>query len=78
VGDELYDLFAERYGSSVALEGNRVDLGRAIDIDLVRAGVDPNRIADIGSCTACENQRWFSYRAQKGVCGRHAALCMAL
>ena len=78
VDDELHSLFAERYGSTVALAGNRVDLGRALDADLVHAGINPDRIADVGSCTVCENGRWFSYRAQKGVCGRHAALCAAL
>ena len=78
VGEELHDLFVERFGRSVAFDDSHVDLGRALDIELVKAGVDASRIADVGRCTVCDNGHWFSYRAQGGVCGRHAALCAAL
>jgi YfiH family protein len=78
VDSELHDMFVDMFGHGVAPDKTHIDLGRALDIELVKAGVSPDRIADVGQCTVCENARWFSYRAQGGVCGRHAALCAAL
>ena len=79
VDEELHDLFTSRYGDEIAPDGTHLDLGRALDADLVRAGVSPERIAEVGECTVCANDRWFSYRAAHGrPCGRHGALCAAL
>lgn len=78
VGKDVHELFVERFGSSVAPDTMHIDLGRALDLQLVRAGIDPARIADVGRCTVCDNGRWFSYRAQGGVCGRHGAFCAAV
>lgn len=78
VSPELHDLFTGRYGRQVAYDDTHIDLGRALDADLLHAGVNPQRIADVGACTVCGNDDWFSYRAQGGVCGRHAAVCAAL
>lgn len=77
-GPDVHDLFTERFGRSVAFDDTHIDLGLALDKQLVKAGVDPKRIADLGRCTVCDNAHWFSYRAQGGVCGRHAAICAAL
>ena len=78
VGADVHDLLIEQYGRKVAPDDTHIDLGRALDIALVKSGVDPARIADVGRCTVCDNAHWFSYRAQKGLCGRHGALCIAL
>ena len=78
VGPEVHDMFVERFGRSAAPDETHVDLGRALDVQLVHAGVDPARIADVDCCTVCDNVHWFSYRAQHGICGRHSALCVAL
>ena len=78
VGEDVHDLFTERFGRGVAYDDTHIDLGRALDAQLVKAGVDRARIADVGRCTVCDNANWFSYRAQGGVCGRHSALCVAL
>ena len=78
VSEDVHQLFTDRYGSAVAPDSAHIDLGRAVDMDLVRAGVDPARIADVGECTVCCSDRWFSYRAAGGVCGRHGALCAAV
>ncbi len=37
---------------------------------LIRAGVRPDRIADVGLCTACRTDLFFSYRAEKPRTGR--------
>lgn len=78
VGQELHDLFTDRYGKAVAPDATHIDLGAALDADLVRAGVLPQRIADVGRCTVCDNAHFFSYRAQGGACGRHSTLAVAL
>lgn len=78
VSPELHQRFTERFGDGVAFDSTHIDLGRALDADLVRSGVDPKRIADVDACTVCSNGDWFSYRGQGGTCGRHAALCAAL
>lgn len=78
VGEEVHDLFVQRFGHQVAPDATHIDLGRALDADLVQAGISPERIAEVGECTVCSNDRWFSYRAAHGMCGRHGALCAAL
>ena len=77
-GPDVYDLFINQFGNQVAFDATHIDLARALDQSLVHAGVDPQRIADVGACTVCDNEHWFSYRAQGGTCGRHAAICAAL
>lgn len=76
-GPEVHDLFVGQFGRAVAADATHIDLGRALDASLLRAGVDPRRIADVGRCTVCDNAHWFSYRAQGGTCGRHGAFCAA-
>ena len=72
-GAEIAGQFADRYGSDV-LEGKRhVSLARVVANDLMGAGLAGERIADAGVCTVCNAERFFSYRASGGVCGRQAA-----
>ncbi len=73
-GSDVHDLFVAKMGPACAPDDRHVDLGRALAIDLERAGVDPARIADAGVCTACHPDAFYSYRASGGVCGRHGAL----
>ena len=51
-----------------------LDLPDAIVADLVRAGMEPDRIAVASECTSCQPERWFSHRRDKGLTGRHWAL----
>lgn len=73
VGPDTYDLFAQEFGDAVLLGEHHVDLGAAVRADLTEAGADPSRIADAGLCTVCNVERFFSYRAENGTCGRHGA-----
>lgn len=73
VGEDTLALFQEEFGSTVILPERHVDLGAAIRQDLMDHGADPARIADVDACTACNVGRFFSYRAEDGVCGRHGA-----
>lgn len=51
-----------------------LDLPGAIRAGLVRAGMAPERIHAAPDCTACDPERWFSHRRDRGVTGRHWAL----
>ncbi|MBQ3106651.1 MAG: laccase domain-containing protein [Eggerthellaceae bacterium] len=73
-GDDVRRRFAERFGD-VCLAGDRcIDLAAALELDLARAGVSLQRVCHAGICTRCESEKFFSYRASGGVCGRHGAL----
>ena len=78
VGEEVASQFAERFGEGVVSrsygEKPHVDLARAVVADVVSAGADLARIADSGICTKCNADRFYSYRATDGACGRHAAV----
>lgn len=76
VGHDVRARFVERFGERCAPDAEHVDLGAALDADLQRYGVTAERIADAEQCTLCHNGRYFSYRAQNGVCGRHGALAL--
>lgn len=73
-GPDVQRRFVERFGEQCAPDGRHVDLGAAVRADLASAGFAPERIADIGSCTACDAERFYSYRASGGHCGRHGAI----
>lgn len=76
VSEDVRTRFAERYGIGCTPDECHVDLGAALDADLQAAGVSLRRIADADVCTVCDNERYFSYRGQNGVCGRHGALAL--
>lgn len=73
VGDEVRSRFAAEFGDDCLYGARNVDLPAAVAADLARAGVPRERIADVGACTMCSSERFFSYRASGGVCGRHGA-----
>ncbi|MBO4365029.1 MAG: laccase domain-containing protein [Eggerthellaceae bacterium] len=76
VDAQLAQKFATAFGEGCLADDRHVDLGAAMRTSLMRAGMDPARIEEAGLCTVCNNERFFSYRAQDGVCGRHAAIAV--
>ena len=78
VGEEVAARFVERFGEDVVSRAfgvkPHVDLERAVVADLVSAGVNPARVVGSGYCTKCNADRFYSYRATNGACGRHAAV----
>ena len=72
-GEELVGRFVERFGSACACAGDHLDLEAAVRASLGEAGVVSERIATAGECTACCDDRYFSYRKSGGRCGRHGA-----
>lgn len=67
VGDEVAAPFRERFGKEV-LDGGRLDLGRATELALRKAGVE--EVERIGGCTACSPELYFSHRRDRGRTGR--------
>ena len=73
---EIATRFADKYGTETLTDARHVDLARVVAVDLLRAGADVQRIADCRICTVCNSDRYFSYRASGGTCGRNAALAV--
>lgn len=76
VGEEVAARFAAEFGNAVLEDERHVSLAAAVAADLVRVGFDARRIADCGICTKCHSDRYYSYRASNGECGRHAAFAV--
>lgn len=73
-GPDVHARFAEAFGSACVVDGSHIDLAAALRVQLAEAGIAAERVADVGRCTVCCNDEFFSYRAQGGICGRHGAL----
>lgn len=66
--------FVSEFGNECNAGDRHLDLTAAVTCSLVRAGANRKRIAKTGYCTSCDNDLFFSYRAQDGICGRHGAI----
>ena len=76
VSPELAERFAAEFGPC-ALAGERnLDLGACIEAALVDAGLDAANICDEQISCFSQPERFFSYRASGGACGRHGALAI--
>jgi len=51
-----------------------LNLPRALGIQLAQSGVQPDRVFDLGVCTRCNPQDFFSYRAEGPRAGRQMAV----
>lgn len=71
--EELHDLFVETFGPSCDAGYRHVDLSAALITQLTQVGISRERICDLGLCTVCHTDEFFSYRAQQGTAGRHGA-----
>jgi len=69
VGAEFADFFPEYYKPPRKLKGlavgGRMDLVAAIQADLTSEGIAPENVVDTGVCTACCQDRFFSFRKEK-------------
>ena len=74
VSDDLRQSFVDEFGTQVLEGTSNLNLGAAVIQPLVSAGVDPNLIAICTDSTASNTDRFFSYRAQNGNCGRHGVM----
>ena len=77
VSEELLARFTAVFGPAAQGPGERLlDLAACIRIALAAAGVPEGSILDTGLSTIAHNDRFYSYRAEGGVCGRHGALAV--
>ena len=77
VSADVRDRFAAAFGDDV-VHGRRVDLAGSARAALRAAGLPDAAIATVPACTRCEGERFFSYRASGGTCGRQAGVVWAL
>ena len=75
-GDDVHQRFFDLFGAECVYDDTHIDLGAALRVSLVAAGADPARIVEVGGCTMCHPERWFTYRGEGGVCGRHGAVAI--
>ena len=78
VGEEVIERFRTEFGEVAIADARHVSLAVAVTADLLEAGLDARRIADAGICTVCHSDRYFSYRASGGTCGRHAVVALRM
>jgi YfiH family protein len=69
VSEELAEAFTAEFGEGV-VSGRQLSLPGAIRVDLEWAGVE---VVDLGLCTGCRPDLFFSHRKQKPVTGRSLA-----
>ena len=76
VSPELLATFEGEFGTMVhaAETESKLDLSAAIRCALEQAGADPASIVDTCPSTVSNTDRFYSYRAEGGLCGRHAAI----
>ena len=82
VGPEVVDEFEKAFGSDAPARRTpdgkgRVDLQKAILIQLAKAGIPSNQIDTTDRCTFRDRDEFFSHRRDKGITGRMAALIAA-
>jgi polyphenol oxidase len=81
VGMEVSSAFAQEFPGAelIASASSRpgkvyLDLTRALRIQFTESGVDPANVFDLGACTCCHTDEFFSYRAEGPQSGRMMAL----
>ncbi len=78
VSPEIMSQFVNSFGTLARASSGGLDLDAVVSASLDRAGVAPCNIARLGTCTAEATDRFFSYRAEGGETGRHAAVACIL
>ena len=76
VSAELIEQFSQRFTDINPSGPRMLDLSRAITQALVRAGLAEGSVLDTRLSTVRHNDRFYSYRAENGSCGRHAAVAV--
>ena len=79
VSTELMERFAAGFACvrPTAESGSRLlDLSACIVEALAEVGVPAANVEDLGLSTVRDNDRFYSYRAEGGTCGRHAAVAI--
>ena len=78
VGNEVMSQFINAFGTFARADSGGLDLDAAVTASLTDAGVAQCNIARLEVCTTEATDRFFSFRAEHGRTGRHAALACIL
>ena len=73
VSEELCKKFSDKYGIDIVKRKRNIDLSKVIIQQLLCAGANKLRITDSCICTACNVDKYYSYRVEGGNTGRHGA-----
>lgn len=76
VSADLAERFADAFGAEVVRGGGvrpHLDLAAAVHATLRDAGLLSEHIDLLGACTACDAERFYSHRRDRGRTGRHLA-----
>lgn len=76
VSPDLVERFALKFGAGVLFDATHVDLGYALRSTLVSEGVRDDCILDELPSTMSCTSRFYSYRAEGGICGRNGAIAV--
>lgn len=76
VGEEVRAQFLEQFSQQCLFRKTHINLSAALRDSLVECGVEERRISEVGECTVCNPQKYFSYRKSGGSCGRQAAFAV--
>ena len=81
VGPEVAQLFSKEYRDASLVvpmpavpNKHLLNLERALEIQCVEAGIDPENCYSSGACTRCNTHEFFSYRAEGARAGRMMAI----
>jgi YfiH family protein len=79
VGGEVLEAFTQAFGEAAPIRRREdgkgyVDLRRAVEMQLLAAGIPANQIDTTDRCTFAHADEFFSHRREKGLTGRMAAL----
>lgn len=78
VSPDLIETFSLQFATIENTASRMLDLSACIVTSLEEIGVSPCAIHDLQLSTVAQNDRFFSYRQEKGTCGRHAAVAALL
>ena len=78
VSQQLANEFVAEFGDDVVQQGRNLDLGAAVRRALYEQGLPKSAIVEVAESTTRTTQRFYSYRAEGGACGRHGALACIL
>jgi polyphenol oxidase len=77
IGSDVAGLFKKDYPeccsampASVHPDKYLLDLGKALDVQMNRAGIRPENRYDLKTCTCCNTGEFFSHRAEGSAAGR--------
>ncbi|MDO4807193.1 MAG: polyphenol oxidase family protein [Coriobacteriales bacterium] len=78
VSEDLASKFCKEFGNTVVVGKRNLDLAAAVGRALVDEGLPEQALTVVGESTTRNTDRFYSYRAEGGKCGRHGALACIL